>query len=110
MRSKRITLKSLPETAKGKGDAISYKDFLVHHFGSAGAQGVTIAQIRTKLGLIKSLEQATDTWDISVSEFDLLVKQLEVERWAGVSENIVLFMDDIRNSPDALGELVPISG
>ena len=107
-RLKRIELKVLPQSSPNKPDSLDYKKFLLGFLENAGSQGLTVGQIRARLAQLKSLAASEQFWDIEVKEHETLIKLLEAERWAGVSENIVTFIDDLKDAPDAVGP-TPIS-
>ncbi len=102
MRSKRLFLNVLPPTVEGGKDTVDYKDFLLFHLGKSRAEGYSIAQIRSRLSLIESLKAAESFWDIEHREYESLLKELENEKWLHPSANIVRFIDDFRDAPDAI--------
>lgn len=101
MRAKRIFLKKLAPTAQGN-DAVDYKVLLMGHFSEAGAQGLTVGQVRERLKHIEVLGAAESYFDLEHRAHDTLVKELDTKRWIRVTENIVRFVDDIRDAPDAI--------
>ena len=103
MRDKRIPLKVLGPSVEGKKDELDYKLLLIFLLENSPAGGLTIGQIKERLGLSGRLKTATDSFDVSFREFQGIVGLVEKEKWVVISPNIVAFADDVRNAPDLVG-------
>ncbi len=102
MRAKRIFLNVLPESSPGAGDTFIYRDALLEILGGSRADGYTIAQMRTRMALIDSLKGTATHWDVDHREHEALIKELENRKWGRPSPNLLKFIDDLRDAPDAV--------
>lgn len=103
--ARKIQLKKLPATgtkgANGKAlpDELDYRECLKIQLSKVSAQGISVGEMRDRLGLLDSLEKAGDFWIIDAKAHERLSKEFEGEKWGGITRNIVTFIDDFVNAP-----------
>lgn len=90
-------------------DSIVYKDFILLQLQKTGTQGLTVGAMKERLDLISSLEKAEYFWLVDENAHKAILTELDAERWAAVTPNIVQIIEDFRNAPAVSAELKAVT-